>query len=286
VASRKQQKEEARARREQVHAQLKADQSRRIRMLTLGGVLAAAVIVAAIFIIGSSGGGSSTTPSSVKQATLSHFPTHAAAVADMETLLKGIPQSGNTLGNPGAPVTVTEFGDLVCSTCDAFALGTEPLLIADDVRTGKIKLAFRGVETSSGYANASEYVDTQVAARSAGLQNLEWNYLLLTYNEQPVEIGGKSAELVSYINSAYLQGIARQIPGLNPIKWQTGLTDPTLINDVSADTKAGEQAGVNSSPTVFVSGPKGTIEWNKGVTILPQTAQGLTQLQGLIAKVE
>ena len=84
------------------------------------------------------------------------------------------------------------------------------------VKTGKAKLVFRGFETASGTANHSEYVPSQVAARAAGLQNLEWNYVLLTYEEQPQTINGTPAEQVSYITTAYLQSLAVADQGPRP----------------------------------------------------------------------
>ena len=97
----------------------------------------------------------------------------------MNATLAGIPQHGNVLGNPNAPITITEYGDLVCPTCADFAVTTEPQIIAALVKTGKAKLVYRAFETASAYANGSQFVNTQVAARSAGLQDKEWNYLLL-----------------------------------------------------------------------------------------------------------
>jgi protein-disulfide isomerase len=285
VASRKQQKEALRAQREQVHAQLRSQQQRRRRIWTLGGVVSVVIVAAAVAIIASSGGGAGKTTGSGLKNVVSHFTSNADAVADMASVISGIPQSGNRLGNPHAKVTVTEYGDLVCSTCDAFALTSEPEFIADEVRTGKAKLLYRAVDTASETANQSEFVDGQVAARSAGLQNLEWDYILLMYNEQPISIGGKDSELVPYISTAYLQNIAQQVPGLNLIKWQQGLTNSTLIGDVATDGKTANQLGVDSTPTVFLSGPKGTVQWDKGSDILPPTATALAQLKALVKQV-
>jgi protein-disulfide isomerase len=283
VASRKQQKEEARAQREQVHARQKAEQSRRTRLTALGGVLAAVVIVAAVFIISSSKSGAGHKTNGLS-GIVSHFKTNAQAVADMQGLLKGIPQSGNTLGDPAAPVTITEYGDLVCSTCDYFALTSEPQLIKSEIATGHAKLVFRGTESASSTANGSEYVNTQVAARAAGLQNLGWSYIMLMYNEQPVSVNGKSSELASYITTGYLQDIAQQVPGLNLAKWQQNLTNSTLIADVHADGVAADQAGVQGTPTIFATGPKGTVEYDKDGTE-PSVVPTLAQLQAMIAQV-
>src|SRR5271154_2263812 len=42
--------------------------------------------------------------------------------AEVASLLAGIPQRGNTLGDPTAPVTLEYFGDLQCPFCRQFTL--------------------------------------------------------------------------------------------------------------------------------------------------------------------
>ena len=161
----------------------------------------------------------------------------------MNSALAGIPQHGNVLGNPNAPITITEYGDLVCSTCAAFATTTEPQIIAALVKTGKAKFVYRAFDTASSYANQSQFVNTQVAARSAGLQNKEWNYVLLTYEEQPATIGGKAAEDVAYVNTSYLQNLASvadQGPQPPPVAGEPRPTTP-LINEVKADLNSGDR---------------------------------------------
>jgi protein-disulfide isomerase len=285
VASRKQQKEAARQAREQRVAQMKAAQSRRTRMSTLSAVVVGVIIAAGVFILVSSSGGGGPASQVLTQRDGAGY-SHAGAQANVASLLDGIPQHGNVLGNPNAPITITEFGDLVCSSCDDWDLTSEPQLITQYVRTGKVQLQYRGVETSSGYYNGGEYVATQVAARAAGLQNKEWNYIVLLYDEQPRVIGGKSAELVKYVSSTYLLNRAQQLApyGLNVAEWKRHLNDPTLIQDVTADTAAATQMGVSGTPTIFISGPKGTVQYDKGAT-LPSVVPTIQQLAALIAQV-
>jgi protein-disulfide isomerase len=285
VASRKEQKEAARLAREQRVAQMKASQSRRTRGYLLGGILAVVIVAAGVLILVSSSGNGGSAKDVLNPKANEEFYTPKQAVADAKNLLNGIPEHGNVLGDPNAPVTITEYGDLVCSTCDEFAVTSEPLLIAYDVRSGKAKLVFRATETSSSYANGSEFVNTQVAARAAGLQDKEWYYLIILYDEQPHLINGKSAELSKYVTTAYLQNRAQQVPGLNLVKWQENLVNPSLIADVHADLSAGQQLGIDSTPTVFVKGPKGNIWWDKGQDTLPATNTALSQLQSLIKQV-
>jgi protein-disulfide isomerase len=148
-------------------------------------------------------------------------------------------------------VTVTEYGDLVCPVCQDFALTSEQQLIASDVRAGKVKIVYRGLETASSTANAGEYVASQVAARAAGLQNREWYYVLLWYNEQ-------GSEDVPYVTDSYMQGLAAQVPGLNLPSWQAARNSQTLANDVSEDARAANAAGFSSTPSLAITGPKGS----------------------------
>src|SRR5512135_2099649 len=68
---------------------------RRVQYLTLAAFGALAVIVALIVISQSGGGGSSSKP-----------PANVAGVAQVNAELNGISQSGQVLGDSGAPVTV------------------------------------------------------------------------------------------------------------------------------------------------------------------------------------
>jgi protein-disulfide isomerase len=283
VASRKAQKEAARQAREQAVAQMKAQQSARTRIYMLGGVIAALAAAAVIVIlISSSGGGGSVNTAITKQNGAAY--NHAQAQAGVESLLSGIEQSGNILGSPLAPVTITEFGDLVCPVCDDFAVTTEPELITADVRTGKVRLVFRADDTASGRANQDQFVPGQVAARAAGLQGKEWNFVMLTYYEQPADINGQDAELSSYTSAAYWKNRAEQIRGLNIPEWQSELSNPTLKSDVATDLEAANSEAPNGTPTIIVTGAKGSVTYDKSDTL--NAVPTLAQLQTLISQVE
>jgi len=243
MASRKEQKEAARQRRlaeEKARAE-RARRDRRLRM-TGGVVLGAVIIVVAAIAISSKGGGNATAPK----------PTSAAAkqsAATVNKLLAGIPQDGTTLGSPSAKVTVTEYGDLVCPICKDFALSSENQLITNDVRSGKVKIVYRALETASQTANNAMFVPSQVAARAAGEQKLGWNYIELFYHEQ-------GDETTSYVTDSYLNGLAGQIPGLSYSQWTSDRQSSTLVSQVSADETSAQAAGYNSTPTIVITGPK------------------------------
>ena len=251
MASRAEQKAAARAAREARQREMSAAQARRMRLIWLAGLVAAAALVIVIIAVAVGGGNGS---KSVGAKT---------AQAKVAALLKGIPQSANVqggivLGNPNAPVTMTEYGDLVCPICQEFALGPEQQLIANEVRAGKVKIVYRADETASQSANNGEFTAGQVAARAAGLQKLGWNYILLWYEEQ-------QSELTPYVTASFLAGLARQIPGLNMAKWNAQLQNPNLAGYVSVDGQSMNQLVANHSipgnatPTLLFSGPKGSV---------------------------
>jgi protein-disulfide isomerase len=256
MASRAEQKAAARALREQRHRELTAAQTRRTRLMWLGGLVVAAAVVVAVVIAGSSGGGGGKGEAS--------SGAKVTALATVTSLLSGIQQTMDAngdpvLGNPKATVTVTEWGDLVCPTCDEFALTTEPQLISTEIRTGKARLVYRAYDTASSYANEGEFTTGQVAAKAAGLQGKGWTYIMLNYEEQPQEINGQHAEDTPYYTTAYIQNLASQLKGqgLNLVNWQSNLTNSTLIHQVTVDGTAGTSAGVSGTPGVYISGPGG-----------------------------
>jgi protein-disulfide isomerase len=253
MASRKEQKEAARQRR-LAEERARAEKSRRDRRLRmLGGTLVAAVVVIVAAVAISSGGAS---------AGGAPKPNSAAAKkaqTTVDTLLAGIPQSGNTLGSPSAKVTVTEFGDLVCPVCKTFALGAQNQLIANDVRSGKVKLVYRALETASQTANNAMFAPSQVAALAAGQQKRAWNYIELFYHEQ-------GDETQSYVTDSYLNGLAGQIPGLNYSQWTTDRQASALNTAVTQDEQAAVSSGFNSTPTLVVKGPKSQAQPIVGAT--------------------
>jgi protein-disulfide isomerase len=264
MASRKEQKEAARQRRlaeEQARAE-SARRTRRLRML--GGTVVGAIAVVVVGIAISSGGSSA-------KVVKPNSPAAKTAQTTVNTLLAGIPQQGNTLGSPNAKVTLTEYGDLVCPVCKDFALGAENQLIANEVRSGKVKIVYKALETASGQANNSMFVPSQTAALAAGNQKKAWNYIELFYHEQ-------GDETTSYVTDGYLGGLAAQIPGLKVNQWSSDRQASNLSSQVNADLSSANASGFNSTPTLVVTGPK-----NQAQPIVGNTTY--SQLQTAIKSV-
>jgi protein-disulfide isomerase len=242
MASRTKQKEEARARRlaeEQARIE-RARRQRRLRML--GGVVLGAVVLVAVAIAISSGGKSG--GGLAKGSKASH------TTSAVQSLLSGIPQSGDRLGNPKAPVTLTYYGDLECPICQDFTLnGGFPQLVSNDVKAGKVQIVYRAFQTAT--RDPTVFQTQQVAALAAGEQQRFWNFVELFYRQQ-------GAEGTNYVTESYLDSLAEQVPGLNITKWKTDRRNAALASQVLADGQTGTKLGVTGTPTLIFQGPQGT----------------------------
>lgn len=242
MASRTKQKEAARAARLAAEQERVETERRQRRLRLLGGGVAAAVIVVvvAVIIAGSGGGGLK----KGKEAT--------ATVTQVQNILKGIPQSSTTLGSPNAKVTMTYWGDLQCPVCAAFTQSAGfATLLTNLVRTGKVKVQYRSVETAT--QDLPTFQTQQSAAYAAGKQNFFWNYAELFYRQQQQENSG-------YVNDSFLTGLAQQVPGLNVSQWRTARNDPSLVSQVNTDIQDAQKQGVSATPTLIFQGPKGTLK--------------------------
>src|SRR5262249_46701091 len=114
------------------------------RVLIGAGVATVAVIaVVVVALTVMRGGGSATTAGNVPaRGSLGNAVPGAGAV---HALLKGVPQHGNVLGSPNAPVTMAEYVDLQCPYCRQFELSVMPKLVSNYVRTGKLRIELRPV---------------------------------------------------------------------------------------------------------------------------------------------
>ena len=264
MASRTKQKEEARARRlaeEQARA-ARAQRDRRIRLV--GGIVLAAVIVVGVLIAINSGG---------NKGGIKTGAEATAASNAVNQLFAGIPQSGSTLGNAKAPVTMTYYGDYQCPVCQAFTLqGGFPQLVQNEVRQGKVKVVYRSYCTATcNGPNPNVFPTQQVAGLAAGKQNKFWQYTDLFYREQ-------GQEDTNYVTESYLTDLARQVTGLNLTTWQSDRNDASLTSQVSADQTNAKAVGVSGTPTLLFKGPKGEAAASAAVPSYAQLQQAIKQV--------
>src|SRR6201985_3441298 len=262
MASRKAQREEARARRlaEEQARQERDRRQRRIRMIGGGVVAAVAVVVVAIAI--SSGGG--------HKGGLAKGTAATQTVAQVQSLLQGIPQGGTRLGDPKAPVTMTYYGDLECPVCQAVTLHGFKQLVSKEVREGKVQVVYKALQTAT--RDQQTFQLQQVAALAAGQQQRFWNYAELFYHEQGQEDSG-------YVNEQYLDSLAQQVPGLNMGTWRDDRDSSSLGSQINADANQAAAVGANATPTLVFKGPKGQaqpVSRDIPYTSLQQTIQSVS----------
>lgn len=207
------------------------EQERRRRVVQLGSAAAflAIVVVAVLIVIGQS------------QSDGGDTSLEGADVVRQD--LDGIPQQGLTLGDPAAPVTLVEFGDLQCPVCKGFAEEVIPTVIDSRVRNGKAKIEFRNFTIIS-----EESIPAAAAAIAAGEQGRGWNFLELFYRNQGIERSG-------YVTDEFLTEIARGagVPDIG--KWESDRESGRILDAVAAQAAEAERLGLGGTPSFAVEGP-------------------------------
>ena len=197
--------------------------ARRRRLIVLGGVLIAAMLIVAIAVgLSQSGGdekkGASTT------------------TAQKTDAFAGIPQDGEWLGDPSAPVVMEEYADLQCPFCARYSTGVLPSLVDRYVKGGRARMRLRLIAILGQ--------DSERAARFAvatGLQDREWQFTERFYANQGEENSG-------YVTDDFLREIASSVPGLDVDKAFADRDDPSVTRRLAENMSK----GVDSTPSFFV----------------------------------
>jgi protein-disulfide isomerase len=192
--------ERERARHEEAERVRKA--SRRRKLILGAGAALVAVIVAVVVVVVTRGNDGETPaePPAAAVATPVPEPKGADLVAEE---LDGIEQDGSMLGDPAAPYTLVEFGDLVCPPCGVYSRDILPRVVQDYVREGKLRIQFQPINLTRAYsALAGQY------AWAAAGQNKLWDFITLWYRNQ-------GDEDVNYVTDEFARAIAAKIPGLD-----------------------------------------------------------------------
>ncbi|HEX2292428.1 MAG TPA: DsbA family protein [Gaiellaceae bacterium] len=158
------------------------------------------------------------------------------------TLLKGIPQDGNALGRPDAPVTLVEYADLQCPYCAMWAHEAFPTLVNEYVRTGKLRIEFRGL----AFIGPQSQTGLQ-AVMAAGEQDRLWHVLDLVYHNQGHENSG-------WLNDETLRQVGAAVPGLDVNQMLNRRAE--MSDEIAKAQAAATAAGIDGTPS-FQVGPTG-----------------------------
>jgi protein-disulfide isomerase len=168
------------------------------------------------------------------------------------TLFAGLTERSGVVGDPKAPVTVTEYLDLQCPVCKHAAETTLPVLVRDYVRTGKVKLAARTLHFLGPDSDRAARV-----AAGAERQGRLWPFLDAFYARQGAENSG-------YVTDGMLRETARAA-GVDLGPALAGADSDFASDRLQRANDDAARIGVQGTPTLTVrhgSGPERVLAAN------------------------
>ncbi len=167
---------------------------------------------------------------------------------DVEKQLAGIPQSGNLLGDPDAPVTLVEFADLQCPACQQAAEEIIPDVISGPVRNGKANYEF-----NNWAILGPDSVTAAKAALSAQEQDRLQQFVENFYANQGIEGTG-------YVTEDFLRDIAEKsdIPDID--KWEADQDLPKWDQVLLDVDETAVDSGFSGTPTFAIKNEDGSLE--------------------------
>lgn len=232
--------------------------SNRILAIVLGVAAALAAVLVVVSVTG--GDDESASPSTTVQ-----------GVVATERLLDGIPQSGNVLGNPNAPVTIVEFADFQCPACQTWALETFPAIVEEYVRPGKVKMVFNGV----AFIGADSLVALKTAG-AAGQQDKLWNVTELLFHNQGEENRGEQG--AGWVTEDLLEAIGNSVEGLDGQEMLDARESPQVAEYLAAAQGQWQAAGGTVTPSFGVGKSEGPLTKLEGAVSADGFRQVLDEL--------
>jgi protein-disulfide isomerase len=203
------------------------------RQYWIGIVVAALVVVGIVVGVSLAGGGDDDSPSSITGA------------AEVQAQLEGVPQAGNVLGDPDAPVEIIEYGDMACPACREASTTTIPEAVDQIVKAGDAKLVFRPIAFISRSSERGA-----LGAEAAGMQDAMWSFVELIYRNQ----GPESDQ--DWLTDELMTDAAEQL-GLDVDRWTADyMGEASEQKFIETDALAREDE-VGVTPTFVVRGPNG-----------------------------
>jgi len=154
-------------------------------------------------------------------------------------LVDGIPQRGTVLGAQTAKVTLIQFEDLGCTHCNEYMTDAFPTIVNDHVRTGLVKVDFRGIGVvTRASAPAPRY--TLAAARQKKL----WQVAELFYENQ--------SRLNELATDKGVKRMVAGVKGLNATQLVTDAKSLSVKKQAAAHAAEATSRNVPGTPWFFV----------------------------------
>ena len=201
------------------------------KVLAAGAVAIAVAAVAAALAFALTGGSSSSSTT-----TSSTLPDAGSAVS----MFRGIPQQGNVLGKPNAPVTMVEYIDLQCPICRAFETDVMPTIVPRFIKTGKVRLIARPIAFIG-----PDSVRGRLAALAAARQNRFFDFTQLVYFNQ----GGENT---GWLDDDFVRAAYTSIPGFDVAAAEKARNETAIAEQGDRFEAQATADNVTGTPTVLV----------------------------------
>jgi protein-disulfide isomerase len=201
-------------------------------LLAVAGLV---ILLAGILVWYSSRGTSSSNTTQQLVAAQADFPTDMA--------------KDNTVGDPNAPVKLTEYEDFQCPFCLKYTANEEPTIIKEYVKTGKVQLTYKHLPILG-----SESVQSAIATVCAQQQGKFWDLnqlLFLTEAKAGQDVTEKSQ--VGRLSDSNLKQYASQV-GLDMTKFNTCFTSSDALKAVLAQQDEANALGIKGTPGFTLNG--------------------------------
>jgi len=229
-------------------AERKAKQKKQMQIL--GGVVAVAVVIAILLILVNRPSNSGL---DIDYEGLAFAPppitltdgTPAATPQSDETTTD--PYIGARLGNPDAPVTMVIYADFQCPYCRLFASETQPKIIEDFVRPGKVRLEFREMPILGGSDLTSKSNESSMSAQAALCAAEQGKYL--DYHDKLY--ANQKGENQGNFSEKRLKQFASEL-GLDTDAFATCLDSGRYIPALQQSKAEGQAEGVTATPMFLI----------------------------------
>ncbi len=151
-------------------------------------------------------------------------------------------QPTNSMGDPNAPVKLIEFADFQCPYCREFWQQTEPQIVEQYVKTGKVYYEYHSVGAFLGEESGA----AAQAAYCAGDQGKFWQYHDALFSHWTGENVG------DFTKDKLLQYAASL--GLDKAAFGDCLTSGKYAPILDQDVKDAKAAGIRATPSFLING--------------------------------
>jgi protein-disulfide isomerase len=207
------------------------------RLPLIGGVIVAAAVVAVVVIVFAGRGGGNRAAATT---------TGAAPPPSAASLFAGIPQRGFELGRASAPNTLLVFEDPQCPYCRQWEEDALPSVVRDYVRTGRLKLDYRGVDILDR-GNVHTSLKGLRVNYAAGEQNKLWDMAKALYDRQ-------GEEDTSWLTSSVIRDAASAAHA-NADKILRALNSTAVTQAIGVATQEAQQIRLQGTPTFILQRP-------------------------------